>query len=87
MGELATIDKITATLPVITILIYVIALFVNNFISIRINKLQIEGNVITKSRVEWIQDVRQALNELVIKNGEFRVINSKYVQNKQEKIQ
>ncbi|WP_239709430.1 MULTISPECIES: hypothetical protein [unclassified Mammaliicoccus] len=64
-------------IPLLTILISLIALFVNNFITIRNNKLQIEANVITSSRVKWIQDVRDSLVLLNKENSYFRLESSK----------
>lgn len=66
-------------IPLLTILISLIALFVNNFITIRNNKLQIEANVITSSRVKWIQDVRDSLVSLNKENSHFRLESSKIV--------
>nr|WP_315295382.1 hypothetical protein [Mammaliicoccus lentus] len=49
------------------------AIIVNNVAGFFNNRKQIKANVITKSRIEWIQDVRQCLYDLNIRTNTLRL--------------
>lgn len=60
-------------IPLLTAAIAAFAILVNNVVSFWNNRKQIKANVITKSRIEWIQDVRQCLYDLNIRSNTLRL--------------
>ncbi|WP_239760786.1 hypothetical protein [Mammaliicoccus sp. J-M39] len=60
-------------IPLLTAAIAAFAIFVNNVVSLLNNRKQIKANVITKSRIDWIQDVRQCLYDLNIRSNTLRL--------------
>lgn len=67
------------SIPLLTAIIATIAIIVNNIVSYYNNRKQIKANVITKSRIEWIQDVRQCLYDLNIRTNTLRLKSSNLI--------
>ena len=67
------------SIPLLTAIIAAIAIIVNNVVSFLNNKKQINSNVITKSRIEWIQDVRQCLYDLNVATNTLRFKSTRLI--------
>ncbi|MBW0770674.1 hypothetical protein KYJ98_10125 [Mammaliicoccus lentus] len=67
------------SIPLLTAIIAAIAIIVNNVVSFLTNKKQINSNVITKSRIEWIQDVRQCLYDLNVATNTLRFKSTRLI--------
>ncbi len=65
-------------IPLLTAIIATIAIIVNYCN----NRKQIKANVITKSRIEWIQDVRQCLYDLNVASNSLRFKSAKLITEK-----
>lgn len=66
-------------IPLLTAIIATIAIIVNNIVSYYNNRKQIKANVITKSRIEWIQDVRQCLYDLNVATNTLRFKSTRLI--------
>ena len=70
------------SIPLLTAIIAAIAIIVNNIVSFLNNKKQIEANVITKSRIDWIQDVRKCLYDLNVASNSLRFKSTRLITEK-----
>lgn len=70
----------------ITAIAAVIAIFINTYIAYRTTNANFKANVVAKSRIEWIQEVRKKVRILLLHVMTY--LKSKiYMTNKKIKIQ